>query len=81
MLERSRQGQCTPADALITTRNSFGETALYSAIQGGKVDICRLLLEHGALVDDADNDGNTPLHIAASFRDQETVHLLLQHPA
>ncbi|KZV64129.1 ankyrin, partial [Peniophora sp. CONT] len=44
--------------------------------------ICSLLLEHGALVDDADDDhGDTPLHVAAVSGNLDIARLLLKHPA
>ncbi|KZV62671.1 ankyrin, partial [Peniophora sp. CONT] len=57
--------------------NKHGQTALHQAAYYANADVCRLLLEHGAHVDDADNDGNTPLHLTANL---DTVHLLLQYP-
>ncbi|KZV62670.1 ankyrin, partial [Peniophora sp. CONT] len=57
------------------------KTALHTAARSGRVEVCRLLLEHGALVEDADNDGDTPLHEAANSGHLDTVRLILQHPA
>ncbi|KZV70943.1 ankyrin, partial [Peniophora sp. CONT] len=41
-------------------RDSSGQTALHLAVNSQRVKMCSLLLEHGALVDDADAEGKTP---------------------
>ncbi|KZV62888.1 ankyrin, partial [Peniophora sp. CONT] len=56
-------------------------TALHDAAKSGHGEVCKLLLEQGALVENADTDGNTPLHEAAYSGDLDTIRLLLQHPA
>ncbi|KZV62638.1 hypothetical protein PENSPDRAFT_758563 [Peniophora sp. CONT] len=79
MLERSRQS--TSDDGFVRIRDSYGRTALHHAAFRGNVDVCRLLLKHGALAEDTDNDGGTPLHDAARTRNLDTGRLLLEHPA
>jgi ankyrin repeat protein len=49
---------------------------LYIASLKGHVDTVRLLLEKGASIDKADNDGATPLMIARMKDHSEIVHLL-----
>ena len=41
----------------------------------------KMLLSRGALVNEADADGNTPLHAATIYGHTELVKLLLQHAA
>ncbi|KZV61421.1 ankyrin, partial [Peniophora sp. CONT] len=49
---------------LCRARNRLGQTALHYAAKYGHANVCIILLEHGTLVNDPDNDGNTPLHLA-----------------
>lgn len=58
-----------------------GKSALYLAVQAGAVDVVKLLLESGANVSLAGNDGHTPLHVAAVKFDAASVDLLLRHGA
>ena len=48
--------------------------------------MCRLLLDHGALVDAQDEDGNTPVYLTmesdySSFRHPHAAQFLLEHRA
>ncbi|VDC07066.1 unnamed protein product [Peniophora sp. CBMAI 1063] len=63
--------------------DNTGMTALLYAAREGDPMVSKLLLEHGSLVDDTDNKGNTPLHLAARRYqpDGGLVKLLLEHPA
>ncbi|KZV72354.1 ankyrin [Peniophora sp. CONT] len=47
----------------------------------GRAEVGRALLDHSALADDTDHDGNTALHWAASFGHLDFVRVLLDHPA
>lgn len=58
-----------------------GQTALYYAVERGRVDAARVLLEHGAPVNTADRYGSTPLRHAIETDNVEAVHLLLEHGA
>ncbi len=79
--------------ANVNADNGFGVTALYSAADWGRVDLVRLLLDHGA---DPDSNpisrgrspwGKTPLQLAASSNTDVTVpearaeiiRLLIEH--
>jgi len=59
-----------------------GETALTSAVRGGRVDIVRFLLANGA---DANKQNwlsdRTPLMFAANSGDTEMIKILLDHGA
>lgn len=52
------------ADALLRT----GATSLLRAARGGDVAVTELLLKHGALVDLPNEEGVTPLMVAAGYR-------------
>lgn len=50
---------------------------LTAAAAGGHVEVMKLLLRHGALVDVLEGEGHTPLSMAISFKQKEAVELLL----
>jgi ankyrin repeat protein len=65
--------------AVIDERDSFGGTALKSAICGKDPEkAVAVLLSAGADPDSRDNDGNTPLHIAAMSGETGVVKLLIK---
>ena len=55
-----------------------GSTPLHEASFLGSLEVTRLLLSHGASVDEQDDEGWTPLEIASS---KELAKLLLEHGA
>lgn len=65
------------AGADVNASDVWGTRALALAARGGDVDLTRLLLEFGAMVD-ARGEGFTPLGAAALHGQSETVRLLLQ---
>ena len=58
-----------------------GETPLHEASRYGKVEMARLLIEHGASVEVKGANGKTALEIASGRRHDEFVKLLLEHGA
>ncbi|GAB9477929.1 unnamed protein product, partial [Globisporangium polare] len=46
---------------VVEARDRDGATPLLTAASNGHVGVVQLLLEHGALVDEADEDGRTAL--------------------
>ena len=67
----------------IDTRDDMGWTSLRAAVNYGHLESARLLLEHGAHVDSADNRGDTPLMgaLLADNAPEELVRVLLKHGA
>ncbi|SPJ88067.1 uncharacterized protein FTOL_12536 [Fusarium torulosum] len=59
----------------------FGITLTHIAALKGNVESLKLLLEHNADVNAADERGGTPLHLAARNSNPDCVSLLLQHGA
>ena len=53
-----------------------GETALYEAVAGGRVEIARLLLEAGAGMDTSCSDGIAPLGLAVTEGDVSLFNML-----
>jgi hypothetical protein len=56
-------------------------TPLHRASGDGRIEIARLLLEHGASLDVQDEEGMTPLDVASGERCDEMIKLLLEHRA
>ena len=94
LMQAALNGRVHVLDMLIKEFNSSchvrgynGYTLLHYSIyacNGGHIEmIDKLVLEYGLNPADKDNDGNTPLHIAASFKGRvETVrHLISKHSA
>lgn len=66
---------------IVEDKDEYGRTLLYTASKSGFYDVCKLLLQKGASVDEPQRDGSTPLHGAAYFGHELVVGLLLQHGA
>ena len=69
------------AGADVNTRDDKGSTPLYLAAENGRLQVVRMLIEHGANVGAEDNQGKTPLHGAAEYGMVEVVRVLLEHGA
>lgn len=62
----------------VQARNDRGLTPLHAAAYGGHSEVVRLLIEHGAKVNDAENPFKvTPLHVAAEENRMEVVQVLI----
>lgn len=59
----------------------FGEYDLTRATDAEYAEGMRLVLDRGALVSEADDTGQTALHVAAAQRDEAVVRLLLERGA
>lgn len=59
--------------------NAYGNTPLHSAARIGNIELCRLLISAGAVVDAINNKGSSPLHMAclSSTADPAIAQLLL----
>ncbi|KAH0986381.1 hypothetical protein GBA52_013558 [Prunus armeniaca] len=59
--------------------NHKGQTALHAAVVGKQINVIKYVLKTpklGRLINQADNDGNTPLHLAAICRNHGMVKIL-----
>lgn len=65
----------------INARNEHGMTALMRAAYHGRVEMVRVLLEHGADPNGIRNDNFTALSLAAFFGHAEIVEVLMGHGA
>lgn len=63
--------------------NHKGQTVLHAAVLGGKSFTVKYILstpKFAGLINEADNDGNTPLHLAAIQRDTSVLRPLARNP-
>ena len=61
--------------------NISNPAPLHQAVKSGRLEVSRLLLSHGAKVDEEGFDGRTPLQVAASEGHDEIAKLLLEYGA
>ncbi|KAJ3106714.1 Ankyrin repeat domain-containing protein 61 [Phlyctochytrium bullatum] len=79
------------ADALAGSGNTMNDTPLHIAVGGltsafnndpaAVYEICKLLLEAGALSNATDGGENTPLHLACKSKNDQIIGLLLRYGA
>ncbi|GJQ80549.1 hypothetical protein Trydic_g19954 [Trypoxylus dichotomus] len=67
--------------ANVNLANFCGETSLFSALYGRRLDTIKLLLENGADINVQNERGYTPLHVAAHMRNASAVRELLDKKA
>ncbi|VDB86730.1 unnamed protein product [Peniophora sp. CBMAI 1063] len=82
LLAQSQFDQSPPMRSiLVTIRCSQNRTLLHHAASAGSVDAFSLLLDYGALglINDTDEDGNTPLHLNAKEGNLDLMRMLLEH--
>jgi len=66
----------------IEIRNKLGLTALHAAAFAGKLDVAKLLVEKGAVVNDTHNLYKmSPLHAASEEGHADVVAFLIEHQA
>lgn len=61
---------------LISEQDEYGNTALHIAAQKGDVEVCELLLKHGANLTLANKSGQNPLHMAVGRGSLETAKII-----
>ncbi|XP_075696030.1 protein phosphatase 1 regulatory subunit 12C isoform X5 [Rhinoderma darwinii] len=66
---------------IIDSTNTDGISALHQACIDENLEVVEFLVNHGANVNQADNEGWTPLHVAASCGYMEIAEYLLKHMA
>ncbi|XP_053707426.1 protein TANC2 isoform X1 [Synchiropus splendidus] len=82
LLDRPEEEQREEERVEVNSPDSlWGETALTSAAGGGRLSVCRLLLENGGAVQQASKRGITPLFSAVKRGHWKVVELLLKHGA
>ena len=59
-------------------KDKFKRTALSLSVKNGNLKIASLLLQKGALYDEADSSNNTPMHYAAAYGFPECIELLMK---
>lgn len=66
----------------VNVQNIYGSTPLHIASgDKEKVDVVRVLIEHGANVNATDKHNSTPLHFATEYKNKNVVALLLENGA
>jgi ankyrin repeat protein len=58
-----------------TLTDRQGQTALFFAVETGRLDVVRYLLEHGARADAMDERGRTPIEVVRSRGGDDAAHL------
>ena len=84
-----KRGHTRTSHLLVSNRadvnavNVTGQTPLQTAAGGEKdsPELCSSLLEHKAMIDAVDKDGNQPLHLACKQRHFATANLFLSYGA
>nr|XP_033816695.1 protein phosphatase 1 regulatory subunit 12C isoform X2 [Geotrypetes seraphini] len=69
------------SERVIDGTNADGISALHQASIDENLEVVEFLVDHGANVNQADNEGWTPLHVAASCGYLEIAEYLLKHGA
>ena len=73
---------CWPKARLVNAKDKGGYTPLCDAVRKGRVEIVKILLDHGATVNTRANEtGFTPLHLAAAAGDANVIRMLLAKSA
>uniref|UniRef100_T1J709 SOCS box domain-containing protein n=1 Tax=Strigamia maritima TaxID=126957 RepID=T1J709_STRMM len=62
----------------VNSADCYARTALHYAAEQGKMEIVKLLLKIGSLIDVSDSDGVIPLHLAVKGGHEECVETLVQ---
>ncbi|OBT64392.1 hypothetical protein VE03_05738 [Pseudogymnoascus sp. 23342-1-I1] len=73
----SKVAKLISSGANVNARDRWGWSALSMCGYGGHVEICRLLLDHGADMDNMDVDGDTPESIATN-RGHANIVIMLE---
>lgn len=71
---------CCRPDTCDLVSNS-GQTALHAAVLGGRINVVKFILKTpklAGLINEADKDGNTPLHLAAIHQNRTIIRILTQ---
>lgn len=63
------------------SKSDFGSTALTGAISSGSLEIVKLLIQHGANINENDPNEGYPLTVAAFFRSKVILEVLLKNGA
>ncbi len=74
-------GYCSSTDVNAQTSDGTYRTPLHITMEFNRVDVVRVLLEHGANVGAKDWQGRTPLQIASERGYDEIMKLLSEHGA
>ncbi|ETW06352.1 hypothetical protein H310_02632 [Aphanomyces invadans] len=66
---------------IVRARDVHGNTPLHYAAEGGYVNVCEFLLEHGAYINEQNVRGEAPLHFAISSMHESVCELLVRRKA
>ena len=69
----------TENNAIINLKGNCGDNALNFAVKGKKYDVCKLLLKHGADVNNICNNGKSILEIVNNTGDHNIIALMKEH--
>ena len=71
--------ETTPRDFMVNENDQLDNTPLHLACAEGFLETVRVLVEHGAEIDNKNEDEQTPFHMAASAGHTEVVEYICGH--
>uniref|UniRef100_A0A5S6Q828 RING-type E3 ubiquitin transferase n=1 Tax=Trichuris muris TaxID=70415 RepID=A0A5S6Q828_TRIMR len=84
LVKAAMEGNLAQCSALVTLTDvnsavsEKGMTALKAAVIGGHATILKVLIDHGCVLEVADENGSRPIHTAAAYGHVDVVRLLIK---
>ena len=67
--------------ACLEARDKKGFASLHYAVYFEKIEVAKILIEYGSQIESICNEGQTPLHLAATIGNSEIVKHMIFHGA
>ena len=69
----------TPDDFMVNENDQLDNTPLHLACAAGYLQTCKVLIDHGAEIDNKNEDEQTPFHMAAEAGHSDVVEFICEH--